>query len=226
VLQFYLRPALKIKDYYKILELPPSATLQEIKSAYRRLAHQYHPDKNNNDLYAAAQFDIIKEAYEVLSNPYKKEYYLQQRWYNQSIGKKRTETVITSVTVLKQVLEFDQYVSRLDVHRIDKEGLYDYICNLLSDETIEKLNTFFERDINKSITESILKSSRALPYHLSKSLAERLIKIRNESPVSALIQQYTGSSRRAYQWEKYKPFALFLIVLLVCTGIYFLSRKQ
>ncbi|MEI9910706.1 MAG: DnaJ domain-containing protein [Bacteroidota bacterium] len=60
------------KDYYKILELPPSATLQEIKTAYRRLAHQYHPDKNDNDLYAAAQFEMVKEAYEVLSDPRKK----------------------------------------------------------------------------------------------------------------------------------------------------------
>jgi len=124
---------LEIKDYYKILELPPSATQKEIKTAYRRLAHQYHPDKSGNDLYAAAQFEIVKEAYEVLSDPSKKEYYLQQRWYNQSIGKKRTETVITPVTVLKQVLELDKYVSTLDVHRMDKEGLYNYICDILSD---------------------------------------------------------------------------------------------
>jgi curved DNA-binding protein CbpA len=78
----------QLKDYYYILELPPSAAGDEIKKAYRRLAHQYHPDKKNNDPYAAARFSDIKEAYEILSNPLKKDYYLQQRWYAQSIGKK------------------------------------------------------------------------------------------------------------------------------------------
>ena len=79
---------MQLKDYYSILELHPSATRDEIKKAYRRLAHQYHPDKKNNDPYAAAQFSNIKEAYEILSNPVKKDQYLQQRWYTQSIGKK------------------------------------------------------------------------------------------------------------------------------------------
>ena len=94
-----------LKDYYTILELEPSATLLEIKKAYRTLALQYHPDKNNGDPYKAAQFSEIKEAYEVLTNPSKKEYYLQQRWYNQSIGKKRKQEIITPVTILLQSIE-------------------------------------------------------------------------------------------------------------------------
>ena len=61
-----------LKDYYKILEVETSADLLEIKKAYRKLALQYHPDKNHNDPYATAQFSAIKEAYEVLTNPAKK----------------------------------------------------------------------------------------------------------------------------------------------------------
>lgn len=61
-----------LKDYYKLLELEPSATLPEIKKAYRRLALLHHPDKTGNDPYSAAQFSDIKEAYEVLTNPTKK----------------------------------------------------------------------------------------------------------------------------------------------------------
>ncbi|MCH5683663.1 DnaJ domain-containing protein [Niabella sp. W65] len=59
-------------DYYQILQISPSADLAEIKSAYRRLAHQYHPDKNPDNKSALAYFELIKEAYETLSTPGKK----------------------------------------------------------------------------------------------------------------------------------------------------------
>ncbi|MBL7741353.1 MAG: J domain-containing protein [Chitinophagaceae bacterium] len=220
----YLRPVLEIKDYYNILDIPPSATLKEIKAAYRRLAHQYHPDKSGNDLYAAAQFEVIKEAYEVLSNPSKKEYYLQQRWYNQSIGKKRTETVITPVNVLKQVLELDKYVSTLDVHRLDQEGLYNYICNTLSDTVIEKINTFNETDINKAIIFSLLKSSRPLSWKYIKPLSERLIKLNSDEQTLREINTYIHHSRSIDTWEKYKVWLILLIVAMLCLFIYFISR--
>ena len=71
---------MEIKDYYKILELEPSASLQDIKKAYRRLAQQFHPDKNQNDQYALIHFTEIKEAFEVLTNPSRKNNYLQQEF--------------------------------------------------------------------------------------------------------------------------------------------------
>src|SRR3954470_16298100 len=111
---------MELKDYYKILELEPSATLTEIKKAYRRLAQQYHPDKNSNQEYAHTYFTEIKEAYEVLSNPSKKEIYLQQRWYQQSTGKKEfTSEPLTPPRILKQVLDLNKYVSSLDNFRMD-----------------------------------------------------------------------------------------------------------
>ncbi|MBL7742769.1 MAG: J domain-containing protein [Chitinophagaceae bacterium] len=214
---------MEIKDYYKILEIPPFATLKEIKAAYRRLAHQYHPDKSGNDPYASAQFEVIKEAYEVLSDPSKKEYYLQQRWYNQSIGKKRTETVITPVNVLKQVLELDKYVSTLDVHRMDQEGLYHYICDILSDPVIEKINTFKENDINKAIVSSVLKSSRPLAWKYIKPLSERLVRLHTDPGAIQEIHTYIHHSRSIDTWDKYKIWLLLLIVLLICFSIYFIS---
>jgi preprotein translocase subunit Sec63 len=55
-----------LKDYYAILDLPPTATIRDIKQAYRKLVMVYHPDKNNDDPYALSRFNEIKEAYEVL----------------------------------------------------------------------------------------------------------------------------------------------------------------
>ena len=65
------------KDYYKILGVAKSATDKEIKSAYRKLAQKYHPDKNPGDQRAEDRFKEINEAYEVLGDPQKRRKYDQ-----------------------------------------------------------------------------------------------------------------------------------------------------
>jgi len=56
------------RDYYDVLGVAKTATDQELKSAYRRLAVRYHPDKNPNDETAEEKFKEAAEAYTVLSD--------------------------------------------------------------------------------------------------------------------------------------------------------------
>ncbi len=65
------------RDFYEILEVGKNATPEEIKKAYRKKAIQYHPDKNPGDKEAEEKFKEAAEAYEVLSNPEKKQRYDQ-----------------------------------------------------------------------------------------------------------------------------------------------------
>jgi curved DNA-binding protein len=66
---------MEFKDYYKILGLEKSATQDEIKKAYRKLAMKYHPDKNPGNKFAEEKFKEITEANEVLSDPEKRKKY-------------------------------------------------------------------------------------------------------------------------------------------------------
>jgi molecular chaperone DnaJ len=57
------------KDFYGVLGVSRNATPEEIKKAYRKLAMQFHPDKNPNDKTAEEKFREVSEAYEILQNP-------------------------------------------------------------------------------------------------------------------------------------------------------------
>jgi DnaJ-class molecular chaperone len=67
----------QFRDYYAVLGLARTATEDEIKKAYRRLARKYHPDVNPGDATAEEQFKEVREAYDVLSDPDKRQRYDQ-----------------------------------------------------------------------------------------------------------------------------------------------------
>lgn len=64
-----------MKNFYKILGVEKTADDKEIKKAYRKLAREYHPDRNPGDKKAEKMFLQISEAYEILSDKEKKEIY-------------------------------------------------------------------------------------------------------------------------------------------------------
>jgi curved DNA-binding protein CbpA len=221
----YLRRRMFLKDYYKILEIESSATLPEIKKAYRKLAQQYHPDKAADNVHAAAMFTEIKEAYEVLTNPGKKHTYLQQRWYNRATGNNKTQQLITPVNILKQSLEFEQYTFRLDVFRMDKEEIYEFIDKLLTVETVDKILHFNEPDINQQIIFTLLKPVKYLTLERAVLLKDRLLQLAaTNTETEALINDTMRQIQKKEQWKKMEWIFILLLTTAICWLIWYAAN--
>jgi curved DNA-binding protein len=75
-ISFYINGQIMGKsDYYEVLGINKNASEEEMKKSYRRLAHQYHPDKNSGDKAAEEKFKEVSEAYAVLSDKERRKQY-------------------------------------------------------------------------------------------------------------------------------------------------------
>ncbi|HLO80063.1 MAG TPA: DnaJ domain-containing protein [Chitinophagaceae bacterium] len=211
-----------MKDYYAILECTPMSTRDEIKRQYRKLAQQFHPDKNQNDNYAAARFHDIKEAYETLTQPSKKEAWLQERWLHQVYHKNYSEKEpLTPYSILDKVLKLDRYVSSQDVFRMDQEGIAERIMKLVSDENMNCLLQFNEKEINKTIVQYLLSAASPVNLNLLFPLWPKLEQIAEEDRTLLNdIHVFQRKKKKQAQQEKWTLPIVILVTILICVLIY------
>ncbi|MDB5248875.1 MAG: hypothetical protein JWQ40_3269 [Segetibacter sp.] len=215
---------MSFKDYYKILEVSPAATYAEIKKSYRRLALQFHPDKNfGNQLYEA-KFREIQEAYQVLSDLKKRNDYNTQRSYQADSEKKKSYQQVTPQTILNQTIDFRKKIAVLDPDRMNKLALFQQIEHLLARHNILILQQNNDQKLNRRIIEEILFCSRFLPFpHVEKICFQLTALAGTDNTMYRKIYNFSKEVRLRHAWDKYKVLAAVVLAIILCLVIYFLS---
>ena len=128
------------KDYFKILGISRNATDKEIKSAFRKLARQFHPDLHPHDEKAESEFKEINEAYEILSDEDKKKSYEQflSYWFKNRDGKSGDFYGENNDKRFDEYLNFDDFLSDL-IGRFSELGKEIY-SNISLDKNDQSLN--------------------------------------------------------------------------------------
>ncbi len=209
------------KDYYQLLQIPPSASSGDIRKAYRQLALKFHPDKNNTP-HAAAQFLLINEAYGVLNDPAQRKKYDSIRFAGQVVN-----TVIASTpeAIREMSEELTRRIKKNNPDRINRDKLVQDLEAVLSVYHIQLLENHPD-----SIQLSLIISDClfCLQYTDCKDCMTLLDRLQNIKGLNAeanfSIQSFRKEYLKNYYWNRYKMLVVLAITVVCCVLLY-LSRS-
>lgn len=212
------------KDYYKILDVKPTAEAVTIKRNYRKLAMRYHPDKNQGDALAAEVFSDIAEAYSVLSDPLQRRAYNEKRFNIFETGRYYAP-VITQTSVTANINKLQQTIATLDPYRLNRDALYVSICRIMSDEVIDFLKQEQDKTFNRLFIERILQCAKLLTMQYIYKLSPALFDVAGDDEAARRnIEAFMQTARRSNAWNRYKAIVVIVAALLLCLLVFLLGR--
>ena len=206
------------KDYYRILELSPQASADEIRRSFRRLAMEWHPDRKGDN----TRFLEIREAYETLIDPARKTAYLQTRADEEALGRRFGAYERPSpATILKKALQLEREVSSMDAFRMDGESLLASIAGCLDEESVETILRETDTEFKSRLTVILLNCGRPLESRQAQRLAAMLARFGGEeAQCKDKVDVFLKRKRMEGTWERWRTPVLVALTLLICLLIY------
>lgn len=209
------------KNHYQVLDIPVTASLSEIKKAYRQLALVFHPDKHPDPIIAIPKFNEIKEAYQVLVDPSRRRDY-DREFHFQKYQPKQTILASEADQVLELCKELWKNQTKQDPFRIDQDLLYFQITQILSSHNIRLLNNKNNALLDQEIIYYLMECSNVLALDQKRNLAKIWQQIARDNATNlASIQTYLKQAQIWSFWEDHKIHVALSIAFLLCIGIYF-----
>ena len=212
------------KDYYKILSVKKTATTGDIKKSYRKLAMKYHPDKNQGDELAESVFSDIAEAYNILSDPARRQEYNQKKF--NVYGKwQDEEPEVSQASIMAILNKLQQILATLNLLRINRNALYFSIMQVLTDYNVAFLKK--ENDIlyKQQVIEKLIECCKALSFIQMQKVSSVLFDIAGEDiNMRTAVKNFVEHANRNNTWNKYKVLVAIAVAVILCLLIFLISR--
>lgn len=215
---------MSVKDYYKILDVEPSADFSTIKKAFRKLAMQYHPDKNEGSPSSTSYYREIQIAYEVLSNSKKREEYHYKRWLEKSKGYE-LDTAITVEQIVQLFINTERVIHEMDSFWLNNLLLLDILLNTYNANRTDLILEKNDAKLENTVIALAFQSSKSLSSSHQLKMIERMNKLLKKHPEQhSKWNQYLKSVQQKEFIEKLKIPAVILLTILLCLIILMISK--
>jgi len=211
------------KDYYKILNINRYSNSEQIKNSYRKLAMEYHPDRNFGDKSMEEKFKSINEAYEILSNINKKIIYDSEydKYFKTKNETKNNKVEITPQFFVDELTEIKRKLKWIDNDSLNQSSLFESIKNLFSEDVIKYLNLYSNSKTNKLIIEISLSILNRLNRKYIDEICLKLSKIANgDNELINIIYRYSKKRKSVLQFALIIKY--FVNGIFICFGIFLL----
>lgn len=213
------------RDYYQILGIAPTASSQDIKKAFRRLALVHHPDTSRNPDPSAATFVLVQEAYQVLSDPHERvRYHYARHLLHPLYATKPLAASAEEVNELGRKLY--RNTLQQDPFRLNRDQLFLQVMDLLSDHNLALLRQQADPSLLGTFLNLVFGASRELSKAQSDTVFDRLHPLASQYPPTADgFKKQRKEYRQYHFWNRYKMLLALVIALVFCLALYFLVRK-
>jgi len=200
--------------------------LEEIKKSFRKLAHEFHPDKNPDNAFAEAHFREIQEAYHVLSHEERRRLYDHERWLSGRFAK--NALVLKPEYLLDDLYKLNAHLREIDVYRMNRELLYRYLLFMLSDEKVAIIEKRAQAPVRQGIAREILKAMQLLPGFFALEIISRIQLILNGEDEEILkeLEMVTRKVQREQRLQRYLPWLIAALTLFICVAMYLFSKAS
>jgi len=210
-------------DYYAVLNLPQHATVEDVRRAYRKKVMDCHPDLFPDDADKLRLFDTIKEAYETLTHPQKKQMYLQERWRRKAGGLSVEGTVFSSVEYLKQCLALNRQLAAMDAYRVSEQQIFQQLNNLLAQEKINALKDTKDSSLVRSVVEALMPCMRFLSFQSFLKISDLLTQlVGDDLLMKQKISRMIADKKSEHRQSFWKVPLILLLTILLCLLIYWI----
>ena len=213
-----------IKDHYKTLGIATNASVADIKTAYRSLAHKYHPDKNPDNRYAASHFMEIQQAYKVLGDEKARKLYDEERYFA-GLSAQKEPMQLTPEWLLTQAKKLSGHMESLDSYTMNHRAVSEYILLLLSDSHLAVLAADSDIQTNRNIIEEVTAAIRKIEYRYYPAIVKRLVVVAGtDQAMLQTIAMAEEERRRRMRGDNYLPVWVIIVTLVLCVLMYLYKK--